>query len=325
MGKGLNDALASIHKDMGKGSIMKMSDKPDMDIEAISTGILPLDIALGIGGLPKGRIVEVSGQPSAGKSTLALHCIAEAQKSGPCAYIDSEAALDPKYARALGVDVDELYISQPDSAEQALKILNTLIKSNEVALIVVDSTAAMVPEAELAGEAGDAHVALLARLMSQSLRMITGSLNKSKTIVIFISQLRDKIGGFGFGPQSVTTGGKALPFYASVRIEVRKTKQLKVDDVASANKTIAKVTKNKCAPPFREAEFEIEYGTGVSKEASTVDYALELGLMKKSGAWFSVNGTNIAQGKEQAKLYLKEHPKEYKELDTIIREKKGLL
>jgi len=303
----LTDAIASIEKQFGTGSIMKLGDNTSMDIDVVSTGSIALDAALGVGGLPRGRVTEIYGPESSGKTTLALHVIAEAQKmGGNCAFIDAEHALDPIYARAIGCDVDNLLVSQPDTGEQALTITNKLIESGALDVVVVDSVAALTPRAEIEGDMGDSHVGLHARLMSQAMRKIVANLNHNKTILIMINQLREKIGVM-FGSPETTTGGKALKFYASVRMDIRRIETLKSDGEASGNRTRVKVVKNKVAPPFRQAEFEITYGEGISRTGDIVDMASELGIIEKKGAWFAYNGSNIAQGRVNAKQYLDEN------------------
>ena len=320
-GKALDAALSQIERAFGKGSIMKMGAKQAQapDIEAISTGSLGLDIALGIGGLPKGRIVEIYGPESSGKTTLALHAIAEAQKKGgTCAFIDAEHALDPGYAKKLGVDIDNLLISQPDAGEQALEICDTLVRSGAVDVLVVDSVAALVPRAELEGEMGDSHVGLHARLMSQALRKLTGSISKSRCLVIFINQVRMKIGVM-YGNPETTTGGNALKFYASVRLDIRRTGQIKERDDIIGNTTRVKVVKNKLAPPFKQVEFDIMYGEGVSKLGEVLDLGVKAGLVEKSGAWFSYDSIRIGQGRENAKAFLKENPEIAMRIENAIR------
>lgn len=303
----LKDALGQIEKQFGSGAIMKLGDAASMKVETISTGSLALDIALGVGGLPKGRVTEIYGPESSGKTTLALHVIAEAQKNGgTCAFIDAEHALDPIYARAIGCDIDNLLVSQPDTGEQALTITNKLVESGAVDVIVVDSVAALTPRAEIEGEMGDSHVGLHARLMSQAMRKIVGNLNNSKTILIMINQLREKIGVM-FGSPETTTGGKALKFYASVRMDVRRIETLKSEGEASGNKTRVKIVKNKVAPPFRQAEFEITYGMGINRTADIVEMASAMGVIEKKGAWFSYGGSNIGQGKVNTMAYLDEN------------------
>ena len=306
--KALDAALAQIDRAFGKGSAMKLGSREKIEIEAISTGSLGLDLALGIGGLPRGRIVEVYGPESSGKTTLALHAIAEAQKNGgTAAFIDAEHALDPSYAKKLGVDIDELIVSQPDTGEQALEILDTLVRSNALDVIVVDSVAALVPRAEIEGEMGDSHVGLQARLMSQALRKITGSISRSRTLVIFINQIRMKIGVM-YGNPETTTGGNALKFYASVRLDVRRTGAVKDRDEVIGNATRVKVVKNKVAPPFKQVEFDIMYGEGVSKLGEIVDLGVKAGVVEKSGAWFSYDSVRLGQGRENVKLFLRDNP-----------------
>ena len=310
----LDTALAQVEKSFGKGSAMRLGDRPEQDVEVIPTGSLALDMALGIGGLPKGRIVEIYGPESSGKTTLALHVVANAQKAGGVA----EHALDPVYARKLGVDTDSLIVSQPDNGEQALEIADMLIRSGALDVIVIDSVAALVPKAEIEGEMGDSHVGLQARLMSQALRKMTGALAQAGTTAIFINQLREKI-GVSYGNPEVTTGGRALKFYASVRIDIRKVQTLKVGTDMIGSHTRAKVVKNKVAPPFREAEFDIMYGEGISKEGELIDLGVQLGLVEKSGSWFSMGETRLGQGRDNAKNYFKEHPEEAQALETEIR------
>ena len=321
----LEQALAQIDKAFGKGSIMRLGAHEKLDIEAISTGSLGLDIALGIGGLPKGRIIEVYGPESSGKTTLALQVVAEAQKKGGiCAFVDAEHALDPGYARKLGVKVEELLISQPDTGEQALEIADTLVRSGAVDVLVVDSVAALTPKAELEGEMGDSLPGLQARLMSQALRKLTGSISKSNTMVIFINQIRMKIGVM-FGNPETTTGGNALKFYASVRLDIRRIGQIKEREETVGNQTRVKVVKNKVAPPFKQVEFDIMYGEGISKVGELIDLGVKAGLVEKSGAWLSYNGDRIGQGRENAKTYLKENPKAAAELERAIRANAGLI
>ena len=314
--KALEAAMAQIQKQFGKGSIMKLGEKgAQMNVEAISTGSISLDMATGIGGVPKGRIVEIFGPESSGKTTLTLHIVAEAQKTGGrAAFIDAEHALDPIYAKNLGVDVENLLVSQPDTGEQALEICDMLVRSGALDVIVIDSVAALVPRAEIQGDMGDAHVGLHARLMSQALRKITGSINKSNTCVIFINQLREKV-GVVYGNPEVTTGGRALKFYSSMRLDVRKTETIKTGDNIMGNRTKVKVVKNKVAPPFKQAEFDIMYGEGISKEGDILDSAVEAKLFDKAGSWYSYKGERIGQGRENIKVYLKEHPEVVAELE----------
>ena len=316
----LDNALRQIEKDFGKGSIMRLGDaKANMNVEVISTGILPLDIALGVGGVPRGRIVEVYGPESSGKTTVTLHMIAEAQKAGGiAAFIDAEHALDPVYAQKLGVDIDELLVSQPDTGEQALDIVEALVRSGAIDIIVVDSVAALVPKAEIDGDMGDSHVGLQARLMSQAMRKLTGIISKSRTTAVFINQIREKVGVI-FGNPETTTGGRALKFYASVRLDVRKIDTLKQGQDVIGNRTRIKVVKNKVAPPFKQAEFDIMYGEGVSKLSSIVDMGVEMDIIDKSGAWFSYNGARLGQGKENAKAALAEQPELLAEIESRIR------
>lgn len=316
----LEQALLKIEKDFGKGAIMKLGDQPYQKVEAIPTGCLTLDLALGIGGIPRGRIIEIYGPESSGKTTVSLHVIAEAQKlGGRCAFIDAEHALDPSWAEKLGVDTKSLYVSQPDNGEQALNITDTLIRSGAFDLIVIDSVAALTPKAEIDGEMGDNHVGLQARMMSQALRKMTSVSSKSSTAVIFINQLREKIGVM-FGNPETTTGGKALKFYASVRMDVRKTDTIKDGANIIGSRTKVKVVKNKMAPPFKVAEFDIMYGKGISKSGCILDMALELGYIKKSGAWFSYNDEKIGQGKENTKIFLETNPDVMQEIENKIRE-----
>ena len=318
--KALEAAMGQIEKQFGKGSVMKLGEYKAMEVEAIPTGALTLDVALGIGGIPKGRIIEIFGPESSGKTTLALHAVAEAQKvGGTAAFIDAEHALDPIYARKLGVDIDNLIVSQPDTGEQALEITEALVRSGAIDIIVVDSVAALVPKAEIDGDMGDTHVALQARLMSQALRKLAGVLNKSKTAIIFINQLREKV-GIMFGNPETTPGGRALKFYASVRLDIRRIENIKVDGEVVGNRTRVKVVKNKVAPPFREAEFDILYGEGISKTGSILDLAVNLDIIIKSGAWFSYNGEKIGQGRENVKKYLKDNPKILEEVEQKIRD-----
>ena len=318
--KALEAALGQIEKQFGKGSVMKLGEYKAMNVEAIPTGALSLDIALGIGGIPRGRIIEIFGPESSGKTTLALHAIAEAQKlGGEAAFIDAEHALDPVYAKHLGVDIDNLIVSQPDTGEQALEIAEALTRSGAIDIIVVDSVAALVPKAEIDGDMGDAHVGLQARLMSQALRKLAGVINKSKTLIVFINQLREKV-GIMFGNPETTPGGRALKFYASVRLDIRKIENIKNEGEVTGARAKVKVIKNKVAPPFREAEFDIIYGKGISKEGNILDLAVNLNLVEKSGAWFSYKGEKIGQGRENAKQYIKEHKEIAKELEEKIRE-----
>jgi recombination protein RecA len=318
--KALDAALAQIDRAFGKGSAMKLGQRETIEVEAISTGSLGLDIALGIGGLPKGRVIEIYGPESSGKTTLALHVIAEAQKrGGTAAFVDAEHALDPVYARKLGVDINELIVSQPDTGEQALEITDTLVRSNAVDVLVVDSVAALVPRAEIEGEMGDSHVGLQARLMSQSLRKLTGSISRSQCLVIFINQLRMKIGVM-YGNPETTTGGNALKFYASVRLDIRRTGQIKDRDEVVGNTTRVKVVKNKVAPPFKQVEFDIMYGEGISKVGEILDLGVKAGLIDKSGAWFSYDSTRIGQGRENAKNFLKERPEMLTRIEQAIRD-----
>jgi len=316
--KALEEVIAQIEKQFGKGSIMRLGDNTRQNVDVFPTGCLTLDIALGIGGMPRGRIIEIYGPESSGKTTVALHVVAEAQKmGGTAAFIDAEHALDPNYASNLGVDINSLYISQPDNGEQALDITESLVRSNSVDLIVIDSVAALTPKAELDGEMGDAHVGLLARLMSQAMRKLTAAISKSNTCVIFINQLREKVGVM-FGNPETTTGGKALKFYSSVRLDVRKSDTIKDGADVVGNRTKVKVVKNKLAAPFRTAEFDIIYGKGISKEGCILDLALEKGFLQKGGAWISYNDEKIGQGKENAKQYLLEHPEVEDELKQKI-------
>ena len=319
--KALEAALAQIDRAFGKGSAMKLGSREAIEIESVSTGSLGLDIALGIGGLPRGRIVEIFGPESSGKTTLALHAIAEAQKAGgTAAFIDAEHALDPGYAKKLGVNIDELIVSQPDTGEQALEITDTLVRSNAVDVLVIDSVAALVPRAEIEGEMGDSHVGLQARLMSQALRKITGSINRSRCLVIFINQIRMKIGVM-YGSPETTTGGNALKFYASVRLDIRRTGQIKDREEIVGNATRVKVVKNKVAPPFKQVEFDIMYGEGISKTGEILDLGVKAGIVEKSGAWFSYDSIRIGQGRENAKIWLKENPDMAARLEQQIRGK----
>ncbi|MEW6697852.1 MAG: recombinase RecA [Bacillota bacterium] len=319
--KALELALANIERQFGKGSIMKLGDSTKLNVEAISTGALALDIALGVGGLPRGRVVEIYGPESSGKTTVALHVIAEAQRqNGMAAFIDAEHALDPVYARRLGVDTENLLVSQPDTGEQALEICEALVRSGAIDVVVVDSVAALVPRAEIEGEMGDAHVGLQARLMSQALRKLTGIVSKSKTTVIFINQIREKV-GIVYGSPEVTTGGRALKFYASVRMEVRKHENIKQGTDIIGSRTKVKIVKNKVAPPFKQAEFDIMYGTGISREGSVLDIATELKIINKSGAWYSYGDERLGQGRENVKDFFKERPELAQEIERKVREK----
>ena len=318
--KALEMAMSQIEKQFGKGSVMKLGEFKAMEIEAIPTGALSLDIALGIGGVPRGRIIEIFGPESSGKTTLALHVVAEAQKmGGEAAFIDAEHALDPVYARKLGVDIDNLIVSQPDTGEQALEITESLIRSGALDVIVVDSVAALVPKAEIDGDMGDSHMGLQARLMSQALRKLAGAINKSKTVLIFINQLREKIGVM-FGSPETTTGGRALKFYASVRMDIRRIENIKQDGEVKGSRVRVKVIKNKVAPPFREAEFDIVYGQGISKEGNILDMAVNLDIVEKAGSWFSYNGERIGQGRENVKKYLAQNPELLSEVEEKVRE-----
>ena len=318
--KALEAALGHIEKQYGKGSVMKLGDSSaHMQVEAIPTGSLGLDIALGVGGVPKGRIVEIYGPESSGKTTVALHMVAEVQKRGGIAgFIDAEHALDPVYAKNIGVDIDNLYISQPDNGEQALEITETMVRSGAVDIVIVDSVAALVPKAEIEGDMGDSHVGLHARLMSQALRKLTAAISRSNCVVIFINQLREKVGVM-FGNPETTTGGRALKFYASVRMDVRRTETLKQGGEMVGNHTKVKVVKNKVAPPFKQAEFEIMFGTGISREGEILDLAAECNVVNKSGAWYSYNGERIGQGRENVKIYLKDHPEICDEIEKQVR------
>ena len=322
--KALEMAMGQIEKQFGKGAIMKMGENLDMQIEAIPTGALSLDIALGIGGLPRGRVVEIFGPESSGKSTLAMHVVAEAQRNGGiCAYIDAEHAMDPVYARAIGVNVDDLLISQPDTGEQALEIADMLIRSGALDVIVIDSVAALTPRAEIEGDMGDSHVGLQARLMSQALRKLTGTLNKSNTIAVFINQLREKIGVI-YGSPETTPGGRALKFYSSVRLDIRRIESIKDGAEVVGNRTRVKVVKNKVSPPFKQAEFDIMYGKGISREGSLIDVAVELGIAKKSGAWYTYEGEQLGQGRENAKKFLAENLEVMIEIDEKVRQQVGV-
>ncbi len=319
--KALEVALGQIEKQFGKGSVMKLGEFQAMNVEAIPTGALSLDIALGIGGIPRGRIIEVYGPESSGKTTLALHMIAEAQKmGGEAAFVDAEHALDPVYAKHLGVDIDNLIVSQPDTGEQALEIAEALVRSGALDVIVIDSVAALVPKAEIDGDMGDSHIGLQARLMSQALRKLAGAINKSKCVIVFINQLREKVGVM-FGNPETTAGGRALKYYASVRLDIRKIENIKQDGEVVGNRARVKVVKNKVAPPFREAEFDIVYGKGISKEGNILDIAVNLDIIEKSGSWFSYNGDRIGQGRENVKKYLIDNPEIAKEVEEKIRSK----
>ena len=323
--KALDSALAQIERAFGKGSVMKLGADQAIDVDVVSTGSLSLDIALGIGGLPRGRIVEIYGPESSGKTTLALHAIAEAQKAGGvCAFVDAEHALDPSYARKLGCDVDELLVSQPDAGEQALEIADTLVRSGAIDVLVIDSVAALVPRAELEGEMGDSHVGLQARLMSQALRKLTSSIARSNCLVVFINQIRLKIGVM-FGSPETTTGGNALKFYASVRLDIRRIGSIKDRDTVVGNQTKVKVVKNKLAPPFKVVEFDIMYGEGVSKNGELLDLGVQAGVVEKSGAWFSYDGQRVGQGRENAKTFLRNNPDIAQAIERKIRENAGLV
>jgi recombination protein RecA len=318
--KALEAALAQIDRAFGKGSVMKLGSRATMEIESSPTGSLGLDIALGIGGLPRGRVIEIYGPESSGKTTLALHAIAEAQKNGgTAAFVDAEHALDPAYAKKLGVNIDELIVSQPDTGEQALEIVDTLVRSNAIDVLVIDSVAALVPRAEIEGEMGDSHVGLQARLMSQSLRKLTGSISRSRCIVIFINQLRMKIGVM-YGNPETTTGGNALKFYASVRLDIRRTGQIKDRDEVVGNTTRVKVVKNKVSPPFKQVEFDIMYGEGISKIGEILDLGVKAGVVEKSGAWFSYDSIRIGQGRENSKKYLKDNPEIRDRIEKAVRD-----
>ena len=320
----LDNALRQIEKQFGKGSIMKLGESTHMQVETVSSGSLALDIALGIGGYPRGRIIEVYGPESSGKTTVALHAIAEVQRAGgQAAFIDAEHALDPLYASKLGVNIDELLLSQPDTGEQALEIAEALVRSGAVDIIVIDSVAALVPKAEIEGDMGDSHVGLQARLMSQALRKLSGAISKSKTIAIFINQLREKVGVM-FGNPETTPGGRALKFYSSVRLDVRRVETLKQGNDMVGNRTRIKVVKNKVAPPFKQAEIDIMYGEGISKEGSIIDIGVDMDIVQKSGAWFSYNGERLGQGRENAKQYLKDHPEIADAIDKQIRDSSDL-
>ncbi len=319
--KALDSVILQLEKQFGKGSVIKMGEKTHQDIEVVPTGCLTLDKALGIGGIPKGRIIEIYGPESSGKTTVALTVVSQCQKlGGTCAFIDAEHALDPSYAEKIGVNINDLYVSQPSTGEEGLEICEALVRSGAVDLVVIDSVAALTPKAEIDGEMGDSFIGLQARLMSQALRKLTGIVSKTNTIVIFINQLREKVGVM-FGSPETTTGGKALKFYSSIRLDVRKTDTIKNGDEIIGNKTKVKVVKNKMAPPFKTAEFEIMFGKGISKVGCLIDLAVEFNIIEKSGAWFSYNGEKIGQGKENAKAYLEAHQDVYKEIEDKIREK----
>ena len=323
--KALDMALGQIEKQFGKGSVMKMGDKPSMSIESISTGALALDVALGIGGLPRGRITEIYGPESSGKSTLAMHVVAEAQRNGgTCAYIDAEHAMDPIYASAIGVDIDQLYISQPDTGEQALEICDMLVRSGAIDVVVIDSVAALTPRAEIEGEMGDSHVGLQARLMSQALRKLTGSLSKTQTICIFINQLREKIGVM-FGSPETTPGGRALKFYSSIRLDIRRIEAIKDGVEVVGNRTRVKVVKNKVSSPFRQAEFDIMYGKGISREGSLLDLGVEYEIVKKSGAWYTYEGEQLGQGRENSKAFISENLEIMVEIQDRILKAVGIV
>ncbi len=319
--RALESAVAQIEKAYGKGAVMKLGDNSHLSVETFPSGSLGLDLALGVGGIPKGRVVEIYGPESGGKTTVALHVVAEVQKMGGIAgFIDAEHALDPVYAKKIGVDIDNLYISQPDNGEQALEITETMVRSGAIDIVIVDSVAALVPKAEIEGDMGDSHVGLQARLMSQALRKLTGIIGKTSCTVIFINQLREKVGVM-FGNPETTTGGRALKYYSSVRLEVRRGEQIKKDGEAVGNRTRIKVVKNKVAPPFREAEVDIIYGEGISREGDILDLAANEDIVNKSGAWYAYNGNKIGQGRENAKIYLKENPEIMKEIEDKVREK----
>ncbi len=323
--KTLEQVLADIEKQFGKGSIMKLGDESHNEIDTVSSGSLTLDIALGVGGYPKGRIIEIYGPESSGKTTFALEAIAEVQKAGgKAAFIDAEHALDPVYAKNLGVDINDLLLSQPDTGEQALEICEALVRSEAISIVVIDSVAALVPQAEIEGEMGDSHVGLQARLMSQALRKLSGTISKTNTIAIFINQLREKVGVL-FGNPETTPGGRALKFYSTIRLDVRRGEQIKNGDSVIGNKTNVKIVKNKVAPPFKTASVEIMYGQGVSREAEILDLASEIGIVDKSGAWYSYNGEKIGQGKENAKQFLRDNPTIKEEIENKVRESHGIL
>ena len=319
--KAIESAMGQIEKQFGKGSVMMLGENSHLVVDSISTGCLDLDIALGIGGVPKGRIIEVYGPESSGKTTIALHIAAESQKNGGAvAFIDAEHALDPSYARKIGVDTESLIVSQPDTGEQGLEIAEALVRSGAIDVLIVDSVAALVPKAEIEGEMGDSHIGLQARLMSQALRKLAGTINKTNCVVVFINQLREKVGVM-FGSPEVTTGGRALKFYASIRIDIRRIESIKSGDAVIGNRTRAKITKNKVAPPFKTAEFDIMYNEGISKTGNIVDVGVKEGIVQKSGAWFSYGDTRLGQGRENAKIYLKENPEIAQEIEVQIREK----
>jgi recombination protein RecA len=322
--KALDMAIGQIEKHFGKGSIMRMGENAHIAVESVSTGAMALDLALGVGGLPRGRVVEIFGPESSGKSTLAMHVVAEAQRNGGiCAYIDAEHAMDPVYAKAIGVDVDELLISQPDTGEQALEIADMLIRSGSIDVIVIDSVAALTPRAEIEGEMGDVHVGLQARLMSQALRKLTGTLSRSKTIAVFINQLREKV-GVVYGSNEVTPGGRALKFYSSVRLDIRRVESIKDGAEVTGSRTRVRVVKNKCAAPFRSCELDIMYGQGISREGSLLDVAIDTGVVKKSGAWYTYEGEQLGQGRENAKQFLATNPGVMAQIDERIRQQVGM-
>jgi recombination protein RecA len=322
--KALQMALGQIEKQFGKGSVMKMGEKGGMKVETVSSGALALDLALGVGGLPRGRVIEIYGPESSGKSTLAMHVVAEAQRNGGiCAYVDAEHAMDPAYARNIGVDIDELLISQPDTGEQALEITDMLVRSGALDVVVIDSVAALTPRAEIEGEMGDSHVGLQARLMSQALRKLTANLNKTKTICVFINQLREKIGVM-FGSPETTPGGRALKFYSSVRLDIRRIESIKDGAEVVGNRTRVKVVKNKVAPPFKQCEFDIMYGKGISREGSLLDIGVDLAIIKKSGAWYTYEGEQLGQGRENAKQFLTDNPEIMVEVSEKVRAASGI-
>ncbi len=320
----LEMALGQIDKQFGKGSVMRMGEKSSMNVEAVSTGALALDIALGIGGLPRGRVIEIFGPESSGKSTLAMHVVAEAQRNGgTCAYVDAEHAMDPAYAAKIGVDIDQLLISQPDTGEQALEITDMLVRSGALDVVVIDSVAALTPRAEIEGDMGDSHVGLQARLMSQALRKLTANLSRTNTICIFINQLREKIGVM-FGSPETTTGGRALKFYSSVRLDIRRIESIKEGTDIVGNRTRVKVVKNKMAPPFKQCEFDIMYGKGISREGSLLDLSVDYGFVKKSGAWYTYEGEQLGQGRENAKNFLRDNPEIMVEISELVRNHLGI-